>query len=1017
MNPSIRAVSASLTLFSGLALAQGPAPDTLVDLETVAEALGSEPGFGATLPGIGCIFAADDAVAGRELWLLPDNGGAPQLLKDIHVGSRGSHPDDFVVFQGEVWFSASDGVAGRELWRTDGTAAGTVLAVDVAPGAAGSAPAGLTVCGADLFFTAFAAGAGREPHRTNGAAASTILLADLQPGPRGSLPGSAEAHRFVCCGGQVLFCADDGATGDELYVSDGTAVGTALVVDLNPGADNGVVASEPPVCCNGELFFRGNDGVAGTELFATDGTAANTRLVRDLQAGGSSSAPTELTCFGSQVVFSANGPGVGRELHVSDGTTAGTALLVDLRPGAASSNPHDLIVCAGRLVFGASGDSAFDEPWASDGTAAGTLRLADLAPGTASSLLRETVCCGALVFFRARSAATGEELFVTDGTPAGTQLVVDLLPGADGSQPTDLFCCGARLLCSANGPDGPELTVSDGTAAGTVVHDLVPIVGTAGSRPRSVRPIDAVAFYFVAETQAHGEEVFFFDGQSASPIEVVPGPDDGNPARLTIVGRTAYWTANANGIGTELYRSTDGGPAELVADIRSGPLSSSPQQLIAFDHQTLVCTAVTTSQGREIVVARNGVAGVQVFDVRPGGSSSFAGELNRIIDPDSGANLVVFGANDGVHGAELFAYDGTTVDLLLDLVPGASGSGPQKFSAARDETSLLFTAFVGGSTKVLQLTVDDGTDIGGNVAVLFDTGGSFLVVGLANFLGFGQVVDLILMMEAFFNNLGEEPYALDAAGQAQLVQDVNLGAADAEIEVEEFHFVDGKWVASGTSVDAGNELRLLTSAQVEQVDLLEGGESSSPDHFVQVGGSVVFSASGSVAEDRVVYELDENGVVALFDGELQEPQVVGSTIVGGLWSPQDGNELVRFAAPGASNQVVGVPCDGRSRLLTTPARVGQPVEVRQIGGDVGDLGFVLLGGQLGPAVAALGCWLHVDPSGTVVAAAGAAPGFEGSFVVPSDTSLVGVAFATQGAWLRQNGSITLTNAVYSGIGQ
>ena len=56
-----------------------------------------------------------------------------------------------------------------------------------------------------------------------------ILLKDINPGANSSSPTS-----LVAAGSLVFFVADDGATGAELWKTDGTPAGTVMVTDINP---------------------------------------------------------------------------------------------------------------------------------------------------------------------------------------------------------------------------------------------------------------------------------------------------------------------------------------------------------------------------------------------------------------------------------------------------------------------------------------------------------------------------------------------------------------------------------------------------------------------------------------------------------------------------------------------------------------------------------------------------------------------------------------------------------------
>src|SRR5262245_35420111 len=80
---------------------------------------------------------------------------------------------------------------------------------------------------------------------------------------------------------------------------------------------------------NDRLFFVAEDGIHGRELFVSDGTTAGTALVKDIFPGPTSSQIRFLTPFGNRVVFTADDGAHGFELWITDGTASGTNLVKD----------------------------------------------------------------------------------------------------------------------------------------------------------------------------------------------------------------------------------------------------------------------------------------------------------------------------------------------------------------------------------------------------------------------------------------------------------------------------------------------------------------------------------------------------------------------------------------------------------------------------------------------------------------------------------------------------------------
>ncbi|OJJ20530.1 hypothetical protein BKI52_18930 [marine bacterium AO1-C] len=724
---------------------------------------GSNPRF-LTLFGDHFIFQAQSDTQGTEAWISDGTEVGTKILKDIYTGINNGSPDGFTVFQGKIYFRATDNNHGSELWVTDGTEAGTQMLKDLNNGTEGSAPNNFVLINNQLFFVASDATNGAELWITDGTEAGTKLLKNINGSSTGSLGNTVFSYDFMWnAGGRLVFVADDGSNGKELWVSDGTEAGTQLLKDIRPGQQESVIQNVKVF--NNQLFFQANDGTHGSEVWLSNGTQTGTKLLKDITSqpiGSFSKTSHRLIKYNNKIYFTANDDLKGQELWVTDGTDVGTQLFKDINPGSSNSAPQYFTVFKSKLYFYANGPSNQTGLWETDGTQANTRFI------TTVYISGSIVVVGDHMFFRAFDGTHGNELWISDGTSAGTRLVKDTQPGTlDGLPPfKPLASFKGQLVFVANdGTHGNELWISDGTDAGTtLLKDINP--GSVGSAIPSGFTLFNDQLFFFATSATEGSELWTTDGTTAGTRivkDVNPGSADGTKSfeRPAILNGYLYFVAtNSNGQkGLWKTDGTSSGTTELTASIFSSPeyLNVFNNQLFFTSRRSLYKTDGTETGTQQLTSGNTPLSfgGFFVFNDRmlfmSNQSDSIGFELWETNGTETGTRMIqdintgpessfphFFGdwaidnkimlvANNDQFGRELHVYNKEAFPAILtpkitDFSPKSGFAGTEvtitgeNFSAVKSSNLVKFNGttaeVLNASNASLTVKIADGTSTG-----------------------------------------------------------------------------------------------------------------------------------------------------------------------------------------------------------------------------------------------------------------------------------------------------------------
>jgi ELWxxDGT repeat protein len=412
---------------------------------------------------------------------------------------------------------------------------------DASVGATGSEPAGFLTIDGWTYFSATTPERGVELYRTDGTAGGLALVREFAPGP-----ASSNVVPLGKAGGRLIVAADDGPHGLQLWslVPDGTAVRLSAGTFGYPNS-----SYRPRTVGNagGRLVVQNDvDG----HLWSTDGTPAGTA---DLGRIGGSFEIADHCELGGALLLAGNMSGVSGfsaydySIVRTDGTAAGTATLgtvphvVDWNLRVHGTADRCYFVGGGNTLGQYRGYTLME----SDGTAAGTRIVAS----DANERFFGVANLGSTLYFarhdttrlRLSRRKPGTDTFVTVAEIVGTidersgGSLVGIGPGLLGFQGPYASTSGTSL----------GYFVSDGTAAGT--RRVWPTTNAPAYLGGYVRPVLGGAFVIAPSAKIYVDGL---TGQAAA----MPALGDGFYHDGATVGGV-YVGAATDATGVELWRS------------------------------------------------------------------------------------------------------------------------------------------------------------------------------------------------------------------------------------------------------------------------------------------------------------------------------------------------------------------------------------------------------------------------------------------------------------------------------
>lgn len=528
---------------------------------------------------------------------------------------------------------------------------------------------------------------------------------------------SSSPSDFVEFNQKLYFEATSESTGREIWVSKGIENETYLLKDINPGNNSGIKTSfsEASVIINNTLYFIASDGISNGEIWKTDGTPDGTEKVTNFL----NSNISKLTLIGENFYFLIKTTD-SLQVWISDGSESGTKIVKRNLP--IWNTPTFQGKCNNTFIFTFQPyGSNNSRVWRSDGTSDGTYSITEeidgngAGPGGTSALTQYIEFNNELYF------VSRYYLHKTDGTLANTVNITTLHSASTRLiDYADVIEVNGKLYFSFFEVDYNRLFIweSDGTATGSnKIYDesgsryfmtsnllgrdnslvFCSFNNTGGTSLINLSLTDYSVNY-IKELQDSTETPFMFwdifdlcNIQSinddkifcSSPVDSykrkgwISGLTEETTNNVEILGDVSsifnyessiYFSKTSDMEGSELWKSdTNYENFYLLDNINKSKYGLNNNPLLTLN-SNLIFTANNGTIGDEIW-KYNGTTNL-LKDIRIGSSSSYASSFIAY------NNDIYFVANDSIHGYELWRTNGTEsgTEIVYDVIEGAGSS-------------------------------------------------------------------------------------------------------------------------------------------------------------------------------------------------------------------------------------------------------------------------------------------------------------------------------------------------------